>query len=227
MRQDGNARWTWLSGTSRHFRLALRRKARLLEAEAGETPKLIRRTELDQKLLQDFFVLEAAGWKGREGSAIQCAAETRAFYNHIAREASARGYFCLHSLELKGTMIAGSFGVSTTDCFYPMKMAYDEALRRSGPGQLMINGILQDCAQRGIPEVFFGGGNDRYKTSWTQETLPHFNGWIFNRSFPAQIAYQFKTRLLASMVRVGRRARSIWLEKRAKVHNANRPQTSA
>jgi CelD/BcsL family acetyltransferase involved in cellulose biosynthesis len=207
MQPDGEGRLNWLGGTSRHFRHELRRFARLLEAETGSKPQLVRETQANPSLLGQFYELEAAGWKGHEGSAIQCSSETRAFYDQIAREAAARGYLRLYSLEVNGSMVAGAFGVTTEGCSYPMKIAYDEGLRRCGPGQLMFNGILEECAAKQIKELFFGGDRDRYKTSWTQDTLPHFNGFVFAPCFRTRLAYLIRTGVLSPLGRLRRRWR--------------------
>ncbi len=202
MQRDGNGQLTWLGGTSRHFRHELRRYARVLEAEAGAKPKITRWNHPDPAAMQKFFDLEAAGWKGREGSAIACGPETRAFYDQVAREGADRGYFCLHSLEVNGTMAAGAFSVLTQDCFFPMKIAFSEALRRGGPGHLLFNSILEECAGMGISELFFGGSRDPYKELWTQQTLPHFRGLVFAPGFRPRLACQIRTKVFPLLGRL-------------------------
>ncbi len=202
-----------LAGTSRHFRHELRRFARLLEEETGYPPRLVCHNEPDAPSMERFYQLEAAGWKGEEGSAIACNPQTRRFYDTIAEEGSRRGYFCLHTLETNGTLAAAAFSVKTDRCFSPMKIAYNEALRRGGPGQLLFNGILQECAERQIPEFFFGGTKDRYKTSWTEETLPHFNGFIFRPTARGGLAYHSRTKILSPLGRLRRRIKT-WNEAR-------------
>lgn len=113
MQVDKNRQFTWLAGTCRHFRHELRRFARLLNKETGCEPKLVRRTNPDSGILKKFYELEAAGWKGKEASAIQPTLETQVFYEQIAKEAAARGYFCPYTLETNGEMIAGAFSVET------------------------------------------------------------------------------------------------------------------
>lgn len=193
MKKDEKGQLTWLHDTSRHFRHELRRCARILTREMGEEPRLVRRTNPDQQALEQFYELEASGWKGREGSAIKCAPQTRDFYNQISQVASARGYFCLHSLEVNKRMLAGAFSVQSADCLYPLKIAYDESLRRGGPGQVMFDRILDECAQRGITRLFFGGGNDSYKMKWTNEMLANFNGYIFSPDFRSKLAFRLRT----------------------------------
>ena len=142
------------------------------------------------------------GWKGQGGSAINCSPETRAFYETIARQGSERGYFRLHSLEVNGKMAAGAFSVVTADCFFPMKIAFREALRRGGPGHLMFNSILEECAGNGITELFFGGTKDHYKELWTQETLPHFKGFVFAPGLRGQLACQMRTKVFPMLVKL-------------------------
>jgi Acetyltransferase (GNAT) domain len=199
MQRDGNGQLTWLGKTTRHFRHELRRFGRLLEKETGEKPKITCHAEPHAETLHKFYEMEAAGWKGVEGSAINCDKATRSFYDSIAREATSRGYFRLHALEVNGRMTAGAFSVVTNDCFFPMKITYDESLRRGAPGLLLLNGIMQECAENGVGQLFFGGGKDSYKTSWTPETLPHFNGFVFNTTLRAQMAFQVRTKLLSPL----------------------------
>lgn len=223
MQVGADEKINWLSGTSRHFRHELRRFARLLESETGGKPRLVLETEADPSLLQQFYKLEAAGWKGHEGSAINCCSETLAFYDGIAREAAARGYFRLYSLEVNGNMVAGAFGVTTGACSYPMKIAYNEHLRRCGPGQVMFNGILEGCAAAGIKELFFGGDRDRYKTSWTQDTLPHFNGFVFAPGFRTRVAYHIRTGILSPLGRLRRRWRNRRSDARSESAGSKKP----
>lgn len=193
MARDEKGQLTWLHGTSRHFRHELRRCAKVLARELGEEPRLVRRTNPDRETLEHFYELEASGWKGHEGSAIKCTPQTRNFYNEISKAGAAGGYFSLHSLEVNNRMLAGAFSVETADCFYPLKIAYDESLRRGGPGQVMFDRILQECAQRGITQLFFGGRNDAYKMKWTNETLPNFNGYVFSPDFRSKLAFRLRT----------------------------------
>jgi len=201
---DRNGRLTWLHGTNRHFRHELRRCNRLLETEMGGNPDFVRRTDADPESLRKFFALEEAGWKGKKGTAINSDARTRTFYDQIARVAASRGYFRLHSLELNGTMAAGAFSVTTGDCFFPLKIAYDETLHRGGPGQVLINALLAECAENRIPEFYFGGTADRYKMCWTSETIPHYNGFVFAPGFRPWLAYALRANVVSPLGRFRR-----------------------
>lgn len=208
LQEDGQGQLSWLEDTSRHFRHELRRFARLLAKETGHEPKLIRRTNPEAAILKKFYELEAAGWKGQEGSAIRCTPRTQSFYDQIAREAAAGGYFSLYTLEANGEMIAGAFTVETQECLYPLKIAYQESLRRGGPGQVLFNAMLAECARRRIPALFFGGTKDRYKSSWTSETIPHYTAVVFAKGFRSQLAYRSRRWLISGLGRLRRRIRT-------------------
>jgi CelD/BcsL family acetyltransferase involved in cellulose biosynthesis len=68
-------------------------------------------------------------------------------------------------------------------------------LRRGGPGHLLFNSILEECAGNGIPELFFGGAKDHYKELWTQEALPHLRGFVFAPGLRARLACQVRTKV--------------------------------
>jgi len=193
LKKDGNGRLTWLHGTSSHFRHELRRYAKILARETGQEPILVRRTDPDRKALEQFYELEASGWKGQEGSAIQCTPQTRTFYDQVARAAAQGGYFCLHSLETNNRMLAAAFSLETRDGLYLLKIAYDESLYRGGPGQVLFHRILEESAERGIARLFFGGGNDPYKMKWTREILPNFNGYVFSPDLRSRLAFRLRT----------------------------------
>jgi len=205
---DRTGRLTWLHGTNRHFRHELRRFGRLLETEMGGQPELVQRTDADPETLRKFFALEGSGWKGKEGTAINSDDRTRAFYEQVARVSASRGYFRLHSLELNGTMAAGAFSVATNDCFYPVKICYDEALHRGCPGQVLFNSMLADCAENRIPEFYFGGTADRYKMCWTPETIPHYNGFVFASGFRPGLAYALRANVVSPLGRLRRYVRN-------------------
>jgi len=199
IKTKGCGQMDWLGETSRHFRHELRRFARVLEAQTGGPPRLVRMDHPAPKMLHRFFALEASGWKGKEGSAIQCRQETLTFYEEVARFAAGAGQFCLHLLEAGGKVVAAAFSLETNDCYYAIKIAYDESFRRAGPGHLLINAILEECARKRIRELDFGGSRERFKTSWTSAARQHFTGTVFNRDFYPFLLYQVRTNLLPAL----------------------------
>lgn len=201
MQKGPDGKLNWLGGTNRHFRHELRRFQRLLETELAAKPNLTRREDLDIATADEFFALEAAGWKGEQGTAVNNGRETRSFYEEIARVGSEAGYFRFYSYQVNGALLAGTYGVATNDCFYPMKITYREDLHRCAPGHLMFNAIFEDCAANGVNTVYFGGARDRYKTMWTPEVQRNRTGFIFNSKMYPRLVHGMKTRVLPAIKR--------------------------
>jgi CelD/BcsL family acetyltransferase involved in cellulose biosynthesis len=203
-----------VSGPSRHFRHELRRYARILTNQSRETLRVTRYTVPTPQLLQRFFDLEASGWKGHKGTAIRCQPETLAFYNEIARVGATHGYFRLHLLAAQGKIAAGAFSVATRDCFFPLKIAYNESLRRGGPGHLLFNAIVNECVKKQIPELFFGGTDEHYKALWTQETMPLLSGLVFSSDIRSRVAYHVRRNVYPPLGRLRRIIRERFAQRR-------------
>jgi CelD/BcsL family acetyltransferase involved in cellulose biosynthesis len=87
--------------------------------------------------LERFFGLEAAGWKGRDGTAITADPRARAFYEDAARRLAVRGAFRAHLLEIGGRPVAGELCAQAGPSLLVQKIAFDEALERVSPGHLL------------------------------------------------------------------------------------------
>ena len=136
----------WLAGTRPKFRSHIRRAKRQLEEQG--TLALKHYSAADPEALEKFYTLEASGWKGEEGTAIKCHPSTRQFYDAIAQAAARDGYLSLDFLELNGKPLAGHFGFNLRGRYFLAKAGYDEAFRRHGPGQLLVNEILNQTPER-------------------------------------------------------------------------------
>jgi CelD/BcsL family acetyltransferase involved in cellulose biosynthesis len=158
------------------FRSNLRRRMRKLAAHG--TVALVSSAEAGA-LLERFYALERAGWKGAQGSAIDCGGMTRAFYDALARAAHAGGYLALYGLEAGGRMAAIFLGLFYRGRYYLLKTAYDEALRDCSPGQVLTREALGDLLARGCAEFDFLGGSMEWKAEWGPALRPLDDLYIF------------------------------------------------
>jgi hypothetical protein len=104
---------------------------------------------LDQWCAQ-FLVLEAAGWKGREGSALACSPTTERFFRDALAGAAARGRLERLTLALDGRPIAMLANFITPPGAFSFKTTYDERLARFSPGVLLQRENLAMLARRDI-----------------------------------------------------------------------------
>jgi CelD/BcsL family acetyltransferase involved in cellulose biosynthesis len=169
----------WLAGTRPKFRSHLRRARRQLEEQG--TLELKHYSAADPEALQKFYALEASGWKGAEGTAIQCDPRTRQFYDSVAQAAARDSYLSLDFLELNGKPIAGHFGFNLRRRYFLAKAGYDEAFRRHSPGQLLVNEILSQTRERGLREFDFVGPATWDEGRWASARRTNHRVFIFRK----------------------------------------------
>lgn len=177
---DKAAQPPWLAGTRPKFRSHLRRAKRQLEEQG--TLELKHYSAAAPEALKKLYDLEASGWKGAEGTAINCDPRTRQFYDAIAQAAARDGYLSLDFLELNGKPIAGHFGFNLRGRYFLAKAGYDEAFRRHGPGQLLVNEILSETPQRGLHEFDFVGPATWDESRWATARRTNYRVFIFRKS---------------------------------------------
>lgn len=119
---------------SRHLRQELRRRERRL-AERGRVAHTVMRAGDDlERWAGEFLRLEAAGWKGREGSALACSEANRRFAAEIFAGAFARGRLHMVGVDLDGRPLARCVSILAGAGSYAFKTAYDEEFSRYSPG---------------------------------------------------------------------------------------------
>lgn len=84
-----------------------------------------------------FLSLEAAGWKGKEGSALACDPAKTAFFRNALTAAAAAGKLERLSITLDGRPIAMLANIIAAPGAFSFKTAYDESLARYSPGVLL------------------------------------------------------------------------------------------
>ncbi|MCC6949608.1 MAG: GNAT family N-acetyltransferase [Bradyrhizobiaceae bacterium] len=121
----------------------LRRQQRRL-AEAGAvgrvTAKSLREIE---PALGAYLELEAAGWKGRAGSAAKADAESAAFFREAVLALAAERKAQIDLLRLNGCAIAASITLFSGDRAWGWKTAYDESFARFSPGMQLAFDLSQ------------------------------------------------------------------------------------
>ena len=91
-----------------------------------------------------FLRLEAAGWKGRAGTAISCNPEHEAFFRTLVEEFARDGQLQLWFLEAAGTPVAAQCNLISGDTVFHFKIAYDEGLAHYSPGVLLELEMLEE-----------------------------------------------------------------------------------
>lgn len=183
---------TAISATSANFRHKLRRTRRRLLERGTVSFDTVERP--DDRDLEVFFALEAAGRKGRgSGKAILRRSEQeQRFYREMVRSIAAQGQFAYHRLRLGDRVIAASLGVLGSQTYHAVRWCYDEMFAAFGPGHLLIESLLQECERRNLHRFDFTGPDYDYKRDWTKFSLPHSNLTIFRRNWRGRALRRWK-----------------------------------
>jgi CelD/BcsL family acetyltransferase involved in cellulose biosynthesis len=184
------------SALSRHLRQEVRRRERRL-AEVGKlTRSVLRPGEDAEPWIDEFLKLEAAGWKGREGSALACSEPNRRFALAILRGAAARGRLHMVGIDLDGRPLARCVSLLAGEGAFAFKTAYDEAFSRYSPGILAeVDRIraLHELPGLRWMDSYTAADNDVLNSVWKDRLTvarlllaPDFRGKIFLKMLKAR-----------------------------------------
>jgi perosamine synthetase len=166
-----------MEGLSQKFRANLRRRRKRL-AEAGEiTVERLTGDAISLRDLEECLVMEAAGWKGRNGSAANQSEAIHGFHRELLACPAQRARASLYRLKLSGKPIAFHYGLTSNGVFSLVMTSYDEAFRAYSPGHLLTEEVLKDCVAQGLREFDFLGCDLPWKLEWTKSVRPHH--WLF------------------------------------------------
>ena len=151
----------------------------VLSPEPGELPLL----------LAESLRVEAAGWKGRTGSALLSDPNRRQFYEKYAAIASAKGILRLCFMRIGGAVAATQVAVESGGRFWLLKVGYDETFARCSPGHLLMVETLRYAAGRGLRTFEFLGSAEPWTQVWTDEVRPCVSLWAYPNNFQGVAAF--------------------------------------
>jgi CelD/BcsL family acetyltransferase involved in cellulose biosynthesis len=209
-RADGHPCGRWESQRSPYLRLGpgprpvrttarfvanlRRRHRRLSEMGAVAVLREDGRGDVDT-VLREFIALEAAGWKGRAGTALARDDRLVSFYQRWVHEAAGRGALAVRALTLDGRAVAMHLGLVHRGTYYLPKTAYDEELGSVSPGQLLHGEVLAECRARGLRELDFLGPDMEWKRDWGPEHRPHDWLYVYRPSLAGRALHALRHRV--------------------------------
>ncbi len=207
--EDGFLTGLWHSGDVPYLRLAgswdsyfqslrskrrsnLRRRLKGLKRLGPVAHEVVRSGDRLETDLEEGMRIEAASWKGDEGTAICCSPEVREFYKRMAEIAAQRGWLLLDFLTLNGRRIAFDYCLCFGGKQYLLKTSYDPLFASYSPYHLLFSMVLQRAFEAGLEEFDFLGINDAWKLEWASEVSPHQWLYVFPHAFRARLIYRVK-----------------------------------
>ncbi|WP_166303252.1 MULTISPECIES: GNAT family N-acetyltransferase [unclassified Bradyrhizobium] len=96
-----------------------------------------------------FLALEAASWKGEEGTALLCDAGDAQFARQLIRNLAAHNLASVALLRVDDVAIAGQVLIYSGRQAYTWKTAFDASFARFSPGALLISRITDELLESG------------------------------------------------------------------------------
>jgi CelD/BcsL family acetyltransferase involved in cellulose biosynthesis len=178
------------------FRRKMRRKLRKAEAESGV--RVIRAEASDARALEQFYRVEASGWKGRKRTAILNEPRTRRFYDRIATLHGVGGQAVIYLMYFGEIPVACRLGIEHKQCYYALKTGYDESYSTYGPGHMLLGGVLKDILGRGFRELDFTGSLLDWHGEWTRDLRWQSVLYIFRKGVFGNALYTAKLKMMAA-----------------------------
>lgn len=165
---------------SRKFKNNNRRKRRKLENLGTVTTGYHSAANELAIVFEKFLEVEAANWKGREGTALRCDTEQCGFYRALLDEYAATGRCVIHTLDLDDTPVAAQLALISGETFYLLKIGYDAEYRSMSPGGLLLEETIKRFSgDAQIRRISFVTG-----AKWNDDWAPHvdrvYNHYIYN-----------------------------------------------
>lgn len=190
---------------TRHLSCEIKLKARRAERLASDkkptTEIFTQSTDIDSIVHQIFEVAEK-GWAAQEGTAISSTAQLRGFYTDLAHLANQQGWLFFSLLKVGGNPVAYEYNIRHDQTIYNLKVSFDPAFSRQGPGHILKYSILSKLFQNGqsIREYDFLGDVAPYKLKWTQQMRPHLRIYLYHpHSDYARLLHFIQSKLILPM----------------------------
>lgn len=159
---------------SAETRKKLRRRERRLRDQGTLERRVLRAGDDIDKWIDELLRLEAAGWKGKAGSALACSEANRRFAQEAFRAAFERGRLLMVGLDLDGRPVARHTAFTAGEGAFTFKTAYDEDRGKGSPGVLIELDMIGAFHAR--PELqwmdsFTAPGNTTLTWLWKERCL--------------------------------------------------------
>jgi CelD/BcsL family acetyltransferase involved in cellulose biosynthesis len=168
-------------------------------------------------VLQEGFQIEAAAWKGREGTAMGSRPELHSFYTRLATRTAEQGWLRLHFLRVGGRRIAFAYSLCFNRTIFLLKPGYLPEYAAYSPSKILLYMVLREAFPAGIVAYDFLGADDVWKRDWTAEARPHFWLFVFRRGPKLRTLYFTKFRVVPWIKNMFRACRAVAARMRRRV----------
>lgn len=197
----------WRRGSKAKWKARLARYRRKMEREHDAVLEIVAAPDPLEDRLEEGFRIEASGWKGREGTAIESDPATAGFYRDVAALFHARGELRLSRLSLDGQAVAFSFCIEHGNRLYSLKAGYDESWRKLVPGLVLQLSIVERCFELGLTSYELLGNTAEWKEKLATGERSHRTLRFYARGPRGSLGRLYRGRLRPQLARASHRLR--------------------
>lgn len=163
----------FVQSRSSRRRYDLRRARKSLDERGAVSIEFFRPSpaEVDARLASA-FAIEASGWKGSKGSAINKKPVMASFLRRYAQRAAQCGSLRVSFLSVGGRPIAMQIGVEWARRHWILKIGYDEAWASASPGMVLMHETVKQVFETGLSACEFLGSPEPWLRTWTRNAHP-------------------------------------------------------
>lgn len=182
----------YYKGRKKVHRADMRKRMANLEQHGEIRMEVVHSDEHFDKDFADALRLESSAWKGAQGTAIESAVESKAFYRAVLTMAAHNKWLRLYFLTVGGKRIAVRIALLLHNKLYMLKSGYDPQYAPFSPSHLLCDKMLREAWDMQYTEADFLGNAERWKLSWSNGVRPHFYLFLFPRRPVPWLLYQLK-----------------------------------
>lgn len=139
-------------------------------------------------VLRQAYAVEAAGWKGRNGTALLTAPRYEAFFTAYCRRLAEQGRLRVFFLRIGEAVAAMRLAVVHDNRLWGLKIGYDERFRACSPGVLLTHQTLLYGCDLGLAAYEFLGQAEPWQALWGGGERAYVTATVHPRSVEGVLA---------------------------------------
>ena len=198
---------TWRKENKDRWKAPLERKWRKMDRDYKAEFTLVKAPSDLGSELDEGLRIEASGWKGEEGTAIEAGPESAAFYRSMARAFQERDELRFNWIVLDDTAVSFDFCLLYRNRLYTLKSGYDEDYRGLAPGLVLRLAVIKRCFEAGIDAHDLLGDEVGWKTRFSSGNRPHLNLRAYPSGPVGHLRYGYRNQVRPTLKTAYRRLR--------------------
>lgn len=170
---------TWRQENKHRWKAPIEKKWRKMERDHEAAFTMVEAPPDLGPELDEGLRLEASGWKGEEGTAIECSPDTALFYRRMAAAFQEADQLRFNWIVLDGAAISFDFCLLYGNRLYTLKSGMDEDYKSFAPGLVLRLAVIKRCFELGIDAHDLLGDEVGWKTRFASGNRPHLNLWSY------------------------------------------------